>query len=131
MRTTTSGLVAMAMSMSWSCVQTTSMPTQSAYVPRGQAAQPGWGGAHESASTTSAKATPRGRAAQPGGWHPAHDDGRDIAANTGVHAGQAAQPGWHQPQSGMMGTSRAAAEGGVTPPRSGEAWSDTTHHIQW
>jgi hypothetical protein len=76
------------------CAQSvTSRPSTTAYVPRGQAAQPGgWNGSDQTVGPPDGSV--RGRAQQPGSWLPGVDRSRAPRQYaTGIPAGQAAQPG--------------------------------------
>jgi hypothetical protein len=76
------------------CAQSViSRPSATAYVPRGQAAQPGgWNGSEQAVGAPDGSV--RGRAAQPGSWLPGPPENRAPRQYaTGIPAGQAAQPG--------------------------------------
>jgi hypothetical protein len=84
-------LGAVAMMASACAGSAVSRPTTTAYVPRGQAAQPGsWNGSY--VRVRAPDGSVRGRAAQPGSWlQELNRSPRQYA--TGLPAGRAAQPG--------------------------------------
>lgn len=109
------GVVAIAAS---ACAQTSEVATRTAYVPRGQAAQPGsWISGDTEATHVAANTryVPRGQAAQPSSWNRSDSERAEVVASNGKPAGQAAQPGWAEDEAAATHSAVAAGSPAQAP----------------